>query len=81
VDEEFEWADVTLPPTGRRFLKIDTVVVGLNLARGIAASFAQSLELAQSLVAMHANYQVERHALAEQAAIEIETMTRGEGNG
>lgn len=80
--DEFECGEETyLSPEGRRFMPVDAVVLGLDLVRGVLSSVAGSLELAQTLVASHANYKNSQHAFMEDAALEIESMTNGETDG
>ena len=66
----------------RKFRTVDVVVLGFHLLSGISRSFTQTFELAQSLVAGHANYEGQREAFHEEAALELETLIRdGEDNG
>lgn len=78
-DEEFEtvWLE-TSAPLSRKFYKVDLLVLGLNFMRGVAQAAAETLETAVDIAAMHANWQIDREAFHEEAALEIETLIAGE---
>ena len=85
MDDDFdtEWCTPHFQEAySRRFRPIDLAVLGLNLCAGVTRSFANTFELAQSLAAGHANYQGQREAFQEKAAIELETLIEhGDENG
>jgi hypothetical protein len=64
----------------RPFRKTDLLVVGLGFLTDVSRAVANNLSLLTALAGMHVNYQIEREAFREEAALEIETLT-GEDNG
>lgn len=84
-DEEFVEFDLAefmqQPLPSRRFRKSDLVVLPLHLAHGLASAVANTLEIAHDLAAMHSNWDVDRDAFHQSAALEIETLTNGEVDG
>lgn len=78
--DDAEWCTTEI--LRRKFRPIDLVVVGLNFCAGVSRTFTETFELAQSLAAGHANYQVQREVFHEDAAIELETIIKyGDENG
>lgn len=62
----------------RKFRRADVLVVGLNFTKRLIGAFYHTASELTELVAMHANYEVDREAFAEEAALEIESLVSGE---
>lgn len=73
MDDEYD--EEEYETYSRKFQPIDLVVLGLSMAHGIACAIARDLQVATSLVAAHANYNIERAAFHDEAMLEIETIT------
>lgn len=81
-EEEYEYDEgCEFVHPSRRFMRTDLVVLGLDLVGGVLNSVVNTLATARNLAAAHANYKVEQHAFHEEAALEIEQMTSGDGDG
>lgn len=83
-EEEFEnfvSAFEVAEPVSRKWHKQDILVLGLDLVCGVVSSVAETLTSARDIAAMNANYLVDQDTFAEQAALEIETLTNGETDG
>lgn len=81
-DEEDEgFIEVDEGPTSRKFRKADIAVLAVGLLSGIVDAFASAATTAYNLAAMHANYEVDRDAFREEAALEIETITGDSNDG
>lgn len=78
MDEEFEPVWIESAPLSRKFYKVDIVVLGLNLMKGVAQAFADTLDTATDIAAMHANWRVDQDDFRQSAALEIETLIAGE---
>jgi hypothetical protein len=62
----------------RRLQKIDLAIITLNTLSDLFGAVADGFEMTVTLLAAHANYNVERAQFAERAALEIETITGGQ---
>lgn len=71
-DEEFE---VEEEHFARKFRRADLAVLALGLVHGFVAAMHETTMTAYNLAAAHANYMVNRDTFAEEAALEIETIT------
>lgn len=78
-EEDFEFVEfVEMTPPARRFHKVDLIVLGIDLIRGLSQAVTNTLTTTQDLAAMHANFQTQREDFHEQAALEIEMLVTGE---
>ena len=80
MNEEVE----TIP--GRKFRKIDFLVVGLRFAENlaydlgeVAETFEKAFETLKQLACQHANYLVDQEKVREQMARELETILEDPG--
>jgi hypothetical protein len=73
-DDDF---DGTIP--GRRFRLIDLAVLAANVLDDLASTAETATGLLVQLTAQHANWLNDREKFHEQAALEIEALTRGVG--
>lgn len=76
MDDDYEVfmmdLDERLP--SRRLRRADFFVVGIGLFYRLSNAITSTLEEAHDFVAMHANYEVDRDAFQEEAALEIEML-------
>lgn len=70
MEDEFETS--AYPPLRTR--KIDLLFVGVSFVKDVASAVTEAIGDVQQLVAMHANWQVEREQFHEQAAVELESL-------
>lgn len=76
-EEDFETfldLDVT-PLPSRRLRRADVLVLGFGLFYRLSTAVTTTLEQAHDLMAMHANYEVDRDIFQEEASREIEMLT------
>lgn len=79
-DEEFE-IEMALAGNARlsrRFMRLDLLVIGLGVAADLTMAAARGCEQIYNIAAMHANYRLDQRDFADQALLDIETIT-GEG--
>jgi hypothetical protein len=69
--------DGTIP--GRRFRLVDLAVVGAGFLSDVVAATETATDLLHNLACRHANWLVNRERFREQAALEIEALTRNPG--
>lgn len=75
-EDEFEETDIEFIPT-RPLSRLDPLVFALSSFAEITKVLSQIADSASALLAMHDNYGRARQQLAQDAALEIETMTQG----
>lgn len=70
--DEDEWSVVT---PSRKLQRADLAVLGLHLVNGVVSAVSATAALALQCVVGHANHNIERQEMHEQAAREIERLT------
>ena len=73
MDDDFESFDIP----GRPFRWIDLAVIGAQVVADVAGAVETAADTLVQLTAQHANYLRDREKFHEQAALEIEALTRG----
>ena len=71
-DEEYE-LNIAGPVKAR---KLDFLIVGVDLLRELAGAAEKALSNAEMLLCSHANYLTEQRQFADQARLEIESLTK-----
>ena len=74
--DEFEESDIEVVPP-RPLSRLDLLVFTLSAFAEITKVVSQIADSASGLLAMHDNYGRAQAQLAQDAALEIETMTQG----
>lgn len=72
--------EVTVVPS-RPMSRLDLLIHGIWIGQTALALGSSWLEATNDLLMMHSNHRSDRSAMAEQAALEIETLTGGDSDG
>lgn len=67
--------------TTHRFTRVDILPLVLDLLEGVLDALHKSSMLAYNMAARHANYKHEQAKFRTEAALDIERITEGNGDG
>lgn len=78
MDDEYDWDEVECVSPHRRMTRADLGVLGVTLLSRLAGAVHDTLQIAEQIVAGHANYLTTQHNFHQEAALEIETLVAGD---
>lgn len=74
-DDEYGYEEAD-DSSRRRFIKQDLIVIAADLAYEVSAGISRVLLMARNTAAMHANWVSAQHEFHQEAAKEIEALTK-----